>query len=106
MNKHHILWALLVLAFHNIGKVQQQNLYKSIPIMSQDLSYFSEYDRLKMKKKVKEMFYFGYESYMKYAFPLDELNPVYCTGRGPDVENRYVFLRNTLCIILFLFPID
>jgi mannosidase alpha-like ER degradation enhancer 1 len=33
------------------------------------------------------MFTFGYDSYMKYAFPLDELDPIHCTGRGPDYEN-------------------
>ena len=33
------------------------------------------------------MFYFGYNNYMKHAFPLDELNPIYCSGRGPDKEN-------------------
>jgi hypothetical protein len=24
---------------------------------------------------------------MKHAFPLDELNPLHCNGRGPDYEN-------------------
>ncbi|KAL8558834.1 ER degradation-enhancing alpha-mannosidase-like protein 1 [Nucella lapillus] len=33
------------------------------------------------------MFYFGYDSYMEYAFPEDELNPIDCTGRGPDYED-------------------
>ncbi|KAM4582783.1 ER degradation-enhancing alpha-mannosidase-like protein 1 isoform 2-T2 [Fundulus diaphanus] len=40
-----------------------------------------------MKDMAKEMFYFGYENYMKYAFPEDELNPIDCEGRGPDVLN-------------------
>jgi hypothetical protein len=26
------------------------------------------------------MFNFGYESYMKYAFPKDELRPISCSG--------------------------
>ena len=26
------------------------------------------------------MFTFGYDSYMKYAFPKDELDPIHCTG--------------------------
>uniref|UniRef100_A0A3B3WX79 alpha-1,2-Mannosidase n=1 Tax=Poecilia mexicana TaxID=48701 RepID=A0A3B3WX79_9TELE len=43
--------------------------------------------RVKMKDMAKEMFYFGYENYMKYAFPEDELNPIDCEGRGPDVLN-------------------
>ncbi|CAG2180784.1 unnamed protein product, partial [Oppiella nova] len=33
------------------------------------------------------MFQFGYDSYMRYAFPADELNPIACTGRGPDRDN-------------------
>nr|XP_057929518.1 ER degradation-enhancing alpha-mannosidase-like protein 1 [Doryrhamphus excisus] len=40
-----------------------------------------------MKEKAKGMFYFGYDNYMKYAFPKDELNPIDCEGRGPDVQN-------------------
>lgn len=43
--------------------------------------------KAKMKAMAKEMFYFGYENYMKYAFPADELNPIDCEGRGPDVLN-------------------
>lgn len=33
------------------------------------------------------MFEFGYDNYMKYAFPLDELDPIHCRGRGPDYLN-------------------
>lgn len=65
------------------------------------LSFFKasrdEYDRkygsfpddlkIKMKGMARDMFYFGYDNYMKYAFPEDELNPIDCEGRGPDVLN-------------------
>ena len=50
-------------------------------------AYFSESDRLKTLEEVKEMFYFGYDNYMKFAYPQDELNPIYCSGRGPDYDN-------------------
>ena len=33
-----------------------------------------------MVKKAKEMFTFGYDSYMKFAFPMDELDPIHCEG--------------------------
>lgn len=33
------------------------------------------------------MFYFGYDNYMNHAFPMDELNPHDCNGRGPDYDN-------------------
>jgi mannosidase alpha-like ER degradation enhancer 1 len=32
----------------------------------------------------KAMFEFGYDNYMSHAFPLDELNPHACSGRGVD----------------------
>ncbi|XP_071082852.1 ER degradation-enhancing alpha-mannosidase-like protein 1 isoform X2 [Haliotis cracherodii] len=49
--------------------------------------HFSETERLEMLQASKNMFYFGYDSYMKYAFPQDELNPINCSGRGPDYDN-------------------
>ena len=48
---------------------------------------FPESERLKCKESARKMFYFGYDSYMRHAFPQDELNPIDCTGRGPDVSN-------------------
>ncbi|CAB1353386.1 unnamed protein product [Coregonus sp. 'balchen'] len=50
-------------------------------------STFPDTLKLKMKGMAKDMFYFGYDNYMKYAFPEDELNPIDCQGRGPDVLN-------------------
>jgi hypothetical protein len=44
-------------------------------------SHFPEDLRLEMLKETREMFIFGYDSYMKYAFPLDELDPIHCTGK-------------------------
>ena len=40
-----------------------------------------------MMNDVRKMFYFGYDGYMKYAFPMDELDPINCVGRGPDYDN-------------------
>lgn len=48
---------------------------------------FNDSQRLLMKEEARKMFQFGYDNYLKYAFPKDELNPIYCTGRGPDYEN-------------------
>lgn len=45
---------------------------------------FPESLRLQMLDKSKEMFYFGYDNYLQHAFPMDELNPILCNGRGPD----------------------
>jgi hypothetical protein len=64
------------------------NIFKK-PLDSLDIKYgtFSEELRLQMLAEAKEMFYFGYNNYMAYAFPMDELNPLLCCGRGPDYEN-------------------
>lgn len=48
---------------------------------------YSESLRLHMLEEARKMFQFGYDCYLKYAFPKDELNPILCTGRGPDYEN-------------------
>ncbi|XP_015923941.1 ER degradation-enhancing alpha-mannosidase-like protein 1 [Parasteatoda tepidariorum] len=48
---------------------------------------FSNSQRLLMREEARKMFQFGYDSYLEYAFPKDELNPIFCTGRGPDYEN-------------------
>ena len=50
-------------------------------------SKFSENDRLHYKEEARKMFYYGYDNYMTHAFPEDELNPIYCRGRGPDYSN-------------------
>uniref|UniRef100_A0A8C7XNF6 alpha-1,2-Mannosidase n=1 Tax=Oryzias sinensis TaxID=183150 RepID=A0A8C7XNF6_9TELE len=50
-------------------------------------SSFPDALKSKMKEMAREMFYFGYDNYMKYAFPEDELNPIDCKGRGPDALN-------------------
>ncbi|XP_075039847.1 ER degradation-enhancing alpha-mannosidase-like protein 1 [Mixophyes fleayi] len=40
--------------------------------------------RREMREMARSMFSFGYDNYMHYAFPEDELNPILCRGRGPD----------------------
>jgi hypothetical protein len=32
------------------------------------------------REEIKAMFYHGYENYMRYAFPMDELKPLSCQG--------------------------
>ncbi|KAF7776225.1 CAZyme family GH47 [Agaricus bisporus var. burnettii] len=39
------------------------------------------------RHRTRELFYHGYDNYMTFAFPLDELTPLSCSGRGPDWEN-------------------
>ncbi|KAF9122761.1 alpha mannosidase-like protein [Mortierella sp. 14UC] len=47
----------------------------------------TEARRLQLRDDAKEMFMHGYHGYLNFAFPKDELNPVACTGRGPDKRN-------------------
>ncbi|KAG0006969.1 alpha mannosidase-like protein [Modicella reniformis] len=47
----------------------------------------TESRRSMLRKEAKDMFLHGYHGYLNYAFPKDELNPVACTGRGPDRQN-------------------
>ena len=56
-------------------------------VSSGNYRHFSENERIKLREKAKEMFYFGYDNYMNFAFPKDELDPIHCTGRGPDHDN-------------------
>ena len=39
------------------------------------------------REKARSMFYHGYESYMKFGYPFDELQPLSCTGH--DTWGRY-----------------
>ncbi|XP_068109212.1 ER degradation-enhancing alpha-mannosidase-like protein 1 [Hyperolius riggenbachi] len=43
--------------------------------------------RRHMRERARDMFSFGYDNYMRHAFPEDELNPILCRGRGPDTGN-------------------
>ncbi|KAF9914216.1 alpha mannosidase-like protein [Lobosporangium transversale] len=47
----------------------------------------TESRRLQLREEAKKMFMHGYQGYLDYAFPMDELNPVACSGRGPDRAN-------------------
>lgn len=47
----------------------------------------TETRRVLLRKEAKDMFLHGYHGYLNNAFPMDELNPVACTGRGPDRQN-------------------
>ncbi|XP_074861324.1 ER degradation-enhancing alpha-mannosidase-like protein 1 isoform X1 [Carettochelys insculpta] len=40
--------------------------------------------RAQLRDAARGMFAFGYDNYMRHAFPQDELNPLHCSGRGPD----------------------
>ena len=81
---------VLTLAYHpeqfdsalnplNMTKISHEQRY-------QHYLYFSSSERIQYREKAREMFQFAYDNYMKYAFPQDELDPIHCRGRGPDVD--------------------
>ncbi|KAH1014236.1 hypothetical protein HUJ04_003100 [Dendroctonus ponderosae] len=41
---------------------------------------YTKNDLNKLRDEVKEMFYHAYDSYLKYAYPYDELRPMSCDG--------------------------
>ena len=55
--------------------------------LSAHFGHFSESERLAALEETREMFQFGYDCYMRCAFPADELDPIQCRGRGADKDN-------------------
>ncbi|KAK9708768.1 hypothetical protein K7432_009418 [Basidiobolus ranarum] len=53
-------------------------------VWSKDIT---EKRRIELRDKAKEMFYHGFNNYMTHGFPLDELNPLNCSGRGRDKKD-------------------
>ncbi|KAI3382185.1 hypothetical protein SNEBB_008846 [Seison nebaliae] len=48
----------------------------------------SNWNKSFLKDTVHSMFQFTYDNYMLNAFPLDELNPIDCKGRGVDYDDE------------------
>ena len=55
---------------------------KDVFVFSSENSTETEVEKLRemMKEEVKQMFYSGYNNYLRHAFPKDELCPMSCTG--------------------------
>ena len=62
-----------------------QNFFLSISLSNHErfshYGSFPETERLAMLEEARKMFVFGYDCYMKCAFPADELDPVRCKGK-------------------------
>ncbi|KAH7916186.1 glycoside hydrolase family 47 protein [Hygrophoropsis aurantiaca] len=56
------------------------------PINSRGSAWTTQRKRT-FRDSTKRLFYHGFDHYMSHAFPLDELSPLTCTGRGPDWLN-------------------
>lgn len=53
--------------------------------------------RQELREEVRELFYHGFNSYMDFAFPEDELQPLSCRGRGSDKINPGNIGINDVC---------
>ena len=69
------------------GGGEESNISSAVPLSSLIHRPFPEEQRLLMREEARRMFYWGYDHYMQYAFPQDELNPIDCSGRGHDWED-------------------
>ena len=78
---------LLLLFVNNSGSSDWLDVFQQPERIERKYGPFSEKLRLQLLEEAKKAFYFGYDNYMKYAYPLDELNPIFCRGRGPDYDN-------------------
>lgn len=87
MKTHNFVATILVIFFpiFTLNWNQFDVFRKQFPL-EKKYGMFSEEERLEMLKEAKMMFHHGYDNYMEHAFPLDELNPLHCCGRGPDYE--------------------
>ncbi|XP_078483513.1 ER degradation-enhancing alpha-mannosidase-like protein 1 [Ciona intestinalis] len=88
----HILMCLVQLGFPSFlnNKSDEKTIFQSEfwqNYYGERYLHFPESKRLEAKEDARNMFHFGYDNYMKYAFPQDELNPIACCGRGPDLMN-------------------
>lgn len=89
-----LLLFVFTFAYHNTASVNVKtfnltNISISNEQRYEHYLYFPRSERLQYREKAREMFQFGYDNYMKYAFPQDELDPINCRGRGPDVDRPY-----------------
>ncbi|KAJ7095302.1 alpha mannosidase-like protein [Mycena belliarum] len=50
--------------------------------------------KLAAREKTRELWYHGFTNYMNYAFPMDELAPLSCTGTGPDWDHPENYAAN------------
>ncbi|KAH7344593.1 alpha-mannosidase [Rhizoctonia solani] len=55
------------------------------PSLSRD--QWTKERKLEFRETTRQLWHHGFDSYMDHAFPMDELMPKACRGRGPDYAN-------------------
>jgi len=61
------------------------DVYEEVVDDDEDVLMIDEAERLSIQDEIKSLFYHGYDSYMMYAFPMDELRPLTCSGENFDL---------------------
>ncbi|CAE6449780.1 unnamed protein product [Rhizoctonia solani] len=54
---------------------------------SQSRDHWTKERKLEFRESTRQLWHHGFDSYMDHAFPMDELMPKACRGRGPDYAN-------------------
>ncbi|KAJ7276287.1 alpha mannosidase-like protein [Mycena haematopus] len=82
------LFALLVVALEGSRWVNNIN---ASPVKSPG---WTTERKLAAREKTRNLWYHGFNNYMSFAFPLDELRPLSCTGQGPDWDHPENYAAN------------
>ena len=83
-----------------------QNFFLSISLSNHErfshYGSFPETERLAMLEEARKMFVFGYDCYMKCAFPADELDPVRCKGKKDGSNLTFDLFITELLVSYFI----
>lgn len=72
------------------------SLFRPVQPANPLLGTFTNAELDDLKLHAKEMFYHGWNSYMDFAFPEDELKPLSCTGQGSDPDPTNIHRNDVL----------
>ncbi|KAF5331587.1 hypothetical protein D9611_007751 [Ephemerocybe angulata] len=76
--------ALFSLLLHKLPVFHDTEIDASSPFVT---SGWTTQRKLAARERTRELWYHGFNNYMDYAYPYDELGPLSCTGKGPDWNN-------------------
>ncbi|TFK43613.1 alpha mannosidase-like protein [Crucibulum laeve] len=85
------LLALVIAVLEGSKWLPNLNTQASSPIKN---AGWSTQRKLAAREKTRELWYHGFDNYMTFAFPLDELTPLSCSGQGPDWSNPHNIASN------------
>jgi len=70
-------------------------------VQIQDKSFPTIEQIEQLKGRTRDLFYHSYDNYMKYAFPMDELKPISCSGSS-EFGNLTMTLIDSLDTLLIM----